>query len=214
MRLSVTMSLALLLGCSSALASSPRTDRIATYLGDVVIRTDGAQVMVLLDTGKAGAAPDGEVDHWFTLQTEEPPLIPVMVHLEQAQVVHTPRALRVSTADERYELLLDPPKAPAGALTTRVVGIGLAHNAGGKGPKIKDQLDGRGHVVPTCEWCLQNDTGAGGGTGGAACQSGGPGSVQCSASWDSSSCSITCATNYYACCNAVPDRAYCRCVRG
>ena len=204
----------LLLACSPVLAGSANTEHVETHLADVIIRTDGAQVMVLLDTiTDATREPDGVVDQWFILQTEEPVLTPVMAHLERALVVFTRRALRVSAEDQRYELLIDRPDTPVPAMTTRVAGFGLAHATGGKGPKIKDQLDRKGRVMPTCEWCLQQDPGTGGGSGGAACKSGGPGSTQCSATHGVDSCSVTCASGYYACCNALPGAAYCRCVK-
>lgn len=216
MRLSTPVLAMLLFACTPALGRSANTEHVETHLADVVIRTDGAQVMVLLDTiTDATENPDGVVDQWFILQTEEPVLTPVMAHLERALVVFTRRALRVSTSEERYELVLDAPAAPPAAMTTRIAGIGLAHNRGGKGPKVKDQLDRKGRVVSTCEWCLQQDPGPGGGTaGGAACKSGGPGSTSCSASHGVDSCSVTCGSGYYACCNALPGAAYCRCVKG
>lgn len=215
MRHSVTMVFVLgLLACSPVLAQSGKADKVESYLGDVIIRTDGARVTVLLDTIlDAGTAPDGVADQWFVLQTAEPVLTPVMAYLRQALVVHTPRALRISTAEERYELVMDGPAAPGAGLATRIVGIGLAHNTGGKGPRISDQLDRRGRVVPACDWCLQQDPGTGGGSGGG-CPSGGPGSTQCSASHGTNSCSVACATGYYACCQALPGAAYCRCIKG
>jgi hypothetical protein len=204
-----------LLACSPALAKSPKPDHVETYLADVVIRTDGAQVMVLLDTIlDAGTPPDGEIDQWFTLQTAEPVLTPVTAYLERALVVHTSRALRVTTSDQRYELVIEPSGMPELVLATRVVGIGLSHNRGSKGPKIKDQLDRKGQVVPACDWCVFEQDPGTGGSGGAACRSGGPGSTSCSATRGTDSCSVTCANGYYACCNALPGAASCRCVKG
>ncbi|HEX6099247.1 MAG TPA: hypothetical protein VF432_23235 [Thermoanaerobaculia bacterium] len=209
--------LMLLLACSPALAQPGHADRVENYLADVVVRTDGDRVTVLLDTiVDAGTAPDGIVDQWFVLQTAEPVLTPVMVHLPQALVVHQPRALRISTSDQRYELLIDRPKTPDAAMTTRIAGIGLSHNTGTKGPRLGDQLDRRGRVVTTCDWCLTQDPGPGGGSGSGStsCPSGGPGATQCSASYGTNSCSVSCASGYYACCQALPGSAYCRCIKG
>lgn len=218
MRQSVAIAaLTLLVACTPVLAQPRTSESVENYLGDIVIRTDGARVFVLLDTiTDARTAPDGEVDQWFTLQTAEPLLTPVMAHLEHALVVHTARTLSVSTADEGYEFVLDAPKGKAkDPLTTTIAGVGLAHNTGGKGPRIKDQLDRKGHVVQECEWCLTQDPGTGGGAGGGtSCPSGGPGSTQCSATSGGNSCSITCAAGYYSCCQALPGAAYCRCIKG
>lgn len=55
--------------------------------------------------------------------------------------------------------------------------------------------------------------GGGGGSGGTSCAAGGPGSTSCSYRWDSpfggSSCSVTCQSGYYACCNVES----CKCVK-
>lgn len=208
--------LMLLLACSPLLAQPGKADRVESFLADVVVRTDGDKVMVLLDTIlDAGTAPDGIVDQWFVLQTAEPVLTPVMAHLPQALVVSQPRGLRISTADQRFELTLDGPDRPDTVLTTRVVGVGLSHNTGVKGPRLGDQLDRRGRVVTKCDWCLQQDPGPGGGSGGGtSCPSGGPGSTQCSASSGTNSCSVACASGYYSCCQALPGAAYCRCIKG
>src|ERR1700754_2064653 len=99
-----------LLGLSVLLATSilgqpaqpERVERVESYLADVIVRTDGARVMVLLDTIlDAGAKPDGVIDQWFALETAEPVLTPVMAYLPQALVVHQPRGLRISTSEQR-----------------------------------------------------------------------------------------------------------------
>ena len=216
MRHAVAMVFALvLLVCAPVLAAPKKADHVETHLANVVIRTDGDRVMVLLDTIlDAGTPSDGDVDQWFTLQAEGLLLTPVMVHLERALVVFTPRSLRVSTSEERYEFSLDGPETPNAGMTTRITGIGLSHNTGTKGPRLRDQLDRRGGVIEKCDWCLQQDPGTGGGSGGTSCPSGGPGSTQCSAANGANSCSVTCATGYYACCQALPGAAYCRCIKG
>jgi hypothetical protein len=211
----VAMVVLALLACVPALGGPDQANHVETHLADVVIRTDGDRVMVLLDTIlDAGTPPDGDVDQWFVLQTAEPVLTPVMAYLPKALVVHQSHALRISTSDERYEFRLDGPETPNAGMTTRITGIGLAHNTGTKGPRLRDQLDRRGRVVEKCEWCLQQDPGTGGGSGGTSCPSGGPGATQCSASHGTNSCSVTCATGYYACCQALPGAAYCRCIKG
>lgn len=53
----------------------------------------------------------------------------------------------------------------------------------------------------------------GGGSGGTSCAAGGPGSTSCSYSWTlfgaSSSCSTSCQTGYYSCCNVES----CKCIK-
>jgi hypothetical protein len=98
-----------------------------SHLGDVTIRSDGDRVVVLLDTTLDASAPtDGVVDQSFVLQIGGPVLAPLSVHLSNALVVHTPRALRVTTATQRYEFVLDGESAAPAA--TRVIGI--AHHTG------------------------------------------------------------------------------------
>lgn len=208
--------LTVLLACGAAFAQErPRAEHVESYFGDVVLRTDGARVIVMLDTNlDATTASDGLIDQWFLLQTAEPPLVPVQAHLRDALVVHTPRALRVSTSDHRYELVIDSPDTPVAPMATRIAGVGLAHHKAATGVRITDQLDRRGRVTATCEGCFYEDPFPGGGSNSGSCTSGGRGSTSCSASYGTTSCSVACASGYYACCNAVPGAAYCRCIQG
>jgi hypothetical protein len=67
--------------------------------------------------------------------------------------------------------------------------------------------------------CLLQDDGGTGGTGTGSgggtrtCDSGGHGSTQCSTSVANGSCSVACATGYYACCSNLASGPSCICVR-
>lgn len=179
--------------------------------GDVIIRTTGNRVLVLVDTivDRTGA-PDGLIDQWYTLETTEPPA-PVMAHLANALLVHSPAALRISTTDERYELVLRDARPDGNvpdSITTRIAGIGLSHNNGQTSISIASQLDRRGNISSECDECGALDS-----EPGTACSSGGPGSTSCSVASGNNSCSVTCATGYYACCNGIAGDTSCRCVR-
>jgi len=194
-----------------------RPEHVEISAGDVLIRTNGNRILVMVDTIlDKTAAPDGLVDQWFTLETAEPP-IPVFVHLAGSLIVHSPGALRISTAEERFEFVLADSHRSAesnDAITTRVAGIGLSHNTGPTTISLASQIDRRGKVSSECDECGPLDTDPGGGSGGgAACGSGGAGSTSCSVTSGSSSCSVTCAAGYYACCNGIAGSTNCRCVR-
>lgn len=57
--------------------------------------------------------------------------------------------------------------------------------------------------------------GGGGSGGGSSCDSGGPGSSSCSTSYGGDSCSVSCQTGFYACCErgGVMTAPSCYCVR-
>lgn len=204
-------------GPRDRVAGDRRPEHTASYFGDVLLRSDGVRIFVMVDTTLDRSVPsDGLVDQWFILETAEPIIPAISAHLPGALLVHTPDTLRVSSPEQRFELVLsnDARKAPLdGTLTTRVVGIGLSRNvAESTNLRIADHVRA-GRVTSTCEACdvLNPDPGSGGSA--ASCGSGGDGATQCSASYGSNSCSISCSSGYYACCNALPGSASCRCVR-
>lgn len=204
-------------GPRGPMAGARQPEHVASYFGDVLVRSDGVRIFVIVDTTLDRSAPsDGLVDQWFILETAEPVVPAVDAHLPGALLVHSADTLRVSSPDQRFELVLsnDARKAPAdGVLTTRVVGIGLSRNVA-ESTNIRIAEHARaGRIATTCEACdvLNPDPGVGGSA--ASCSSGGDGATQCSASYGSNSCSISCTTGYYACCNALPGSASCRCVK-
>lgn len=188
--------------CAGLHAQEPR---VAT--GDVVIRTAGHRIVVMVDTIlDKSVAPDGLVDQWFALETADA-APPVFAHLANALIVHSPAGLRISTETERYELVLAGTRPRGGA--TFVTGIGLSHNNGATTIRIADQLDRRGNVSAECADCGSLDPEP----GNAACGSGGPGSTSCSVTSGNNSCSVTCAAGHSACCNGIAGSTYCGCVR-
>lgn len=220
------------LGCAGLLAfaqepgrgareRSGRPAHVEISTGDVLLRTDGTRILVMVDTIlDKSVPPDGLVDQWFVLETREPS-VPMSAHLEDALIVHSAGVLRITTAEERFEFVVAGDTrnvaTPDGleAITTRTVGIGLSHNKGQTTVSIAQQLDRTGRVSTNCVACggvLNPDPSTGGG-GGAACGSGGPGSTSCSVTSSGNSCSVSCAAGYYACCNGIAGDTYCRCVR-
>jgi hypothetical protein len=200
-------------------AGGGRSRDVETYLGNVLIRTDGVRVYVMVDTlDDKTDSTDGYVDQWFILETKEPLMTPISALVPDAQIIHSSGVLRVKSTQRRFELVLEEnersPQPPAGLATTRAAGIGLSHNSGVTNVRIPDRLERDGKLSTFCDECgvLNPDPGGGAG-GGAACSSGGTGAVSCSVSNGPNSCSILCASGYYACCNAVPGAAYCRCVQ-
>lgn len=196
-------------------------DHVEFYSGDVLIRTDGARIFVMVDTVKddSGGGMDGLVDQWFTLQGDEPFVMPVFAHVPAADIVHWPGALRVTSgeAQTRFEFVLsdadrDTP-VPHSYGATRVAGVGLSHNIGDTNIHIASQLD-RGRVTTNCPECgpLEIDPG-GGGNDAAGCVSGGSGASACSTGLGGAVCSISCVSGYYACCNSIPGFASCKCVK-
>jgi hypothetical protein len=66
-----------------------------------------------------------------------------------------------------------------------------------------------------CEGCetFYPDLGDAGGNGQTVCASGGRGATACSSATGNPSCSITCGSGYYACCNSNSYSATCKCYR-
>jgi len=220
----------LFLGCAGLFAFAQEPDRAARErtrpehvdisTGDVLLRTNGTRILVMVDTIlDRSVPPDGLVDQWFVLETGEPS-VPMSAHLADALLVHSAGVLRITTAEQRFEFVVagDTRNVPTPngleAITTRAVGIGLSHNKGQTTISIAQQLDRAGRISTDCEACgvLDPDPGPGG-SGGAACGSGGPGSTSCSVTSGGNSCSVSCAAGYYACCNGIAGDTYCRCVR-
>lgn len=198
-------------------AGARQPEHVSSYVGNVVIRTQGIRVYVMVDTTFDRATPsDGMVDQWFVLETETPLLTPLSEHLEDAVLFYSAGILQVNSVDRRFEFTLENDLRSTDVANTRIVGVGLSHNKAAKTAIRIAEESRKVRVSATCDACeaLDPDPGAGGG-GGTSCSSGGSGATQCSASQGSYSCSITCGANRYACCNygsnGVP---YCRCVSG
>jgi hypothetical protein len=212
-RLAHAVSIAVvLLGCT-AVAAEP--EHFESYTGEVLIETDGAEMVILVDTNRDGGR-DGLVDQWFTLQSADA-IVPVSEHLTTARIHHAPGYLRVTSLDRQavYDFVVAGQErtlnAPNGFTTIRSEGYGLSHNFG----KTEIRIAGaaRGGRVTTLDIDPEYPDTGGGGGGATACGSGGPGSTSCSASSGNESCSVSCGQGYYACCNSNSYLATCKCYR-
>lgn len=222
MRIVGLLFLSTILGASAqepgrAMKRAPESGPIERYVGDVLIRTDGDRIIVMMDTVNSDGDPtDGLVDRWFVLQGEQPFATPVAAHLPGAYVVHSPGALRVSSVNrqERYQFVVATGAAEANVSADRTVGVGLSYNFASTNIRIASQLH-RGKVSATCMDCevLDPEPEGGGQSGGATCAGGGSGSTSCSVSGGGSSCSVTCASGYYSCCNTLYNGVTCKCYR-
>lgn len=203
-----------LLGCASVVAGPEHSE---SYSGEVLIDTKGNAVVILIDTNRDGR--DGLVDQWFTLETSGS-MVPVSDHATSAQVVHTSGYLRVTLPTQRvvYDFVVAGQDraldVPAGFTKIRNEGYGLSHNKSVttiRIPKIR-----RDSVTAfNCEGCeiIYPDLGDYGGGGQTVCAAGGRGATACSSATGNQSCSITCGSGYYACCNSNSYSATCKCYR-
>lgn len=227
--LKVTLAI-LLLSCTPVIASDQNRpsrgaradvldiEHVDSYVGDVVIRTVGSRIYVMVDTFKEGRG-DGLVDRWFTLETAQPMDDPIFAHLPVAQINHWAGALRIISHDQRLIFDLTVPEheraapVPEQYRATRIAGIGLSHTAGPTEIRIASEVS-RGGVTTLCDECgpIDLDPG-GGGTGGTNCDAGGVGATSCSAGTGTYSCSVACAAGYYPCCNVVVGGVSCKCIK-
>lgn len=193
MRIVTTWAVLLLALCGPAAAQHGPWIAAAdteSHLAEVVIRSDGGRVLVMLDTVlDAGSKPDGFTDRWSILQTHE--RSHVAAYFERALVVLTSTSVRVSeTSGQRYDFVLAGSDRPAGvdSSITRVEGFGLAHfKAATDVPLAADAVA----LASMGEWRFSD---------GEACLSGGPGATKCSTADARFACAVACATGYEACC--------------
>lgn len=203
-----------LLGCTSVVAGPEHSE---SYSGEVLIDTRGNAVVILIDTNKDGR--DGLVDQWFTLETAGS-MVPVSEHMTSAQIVHTAGYLRVTAPGQRviYDFVVAGQdralEVPGGFTKIRSEGYGLSHNMSPTNIRIP-KTRGDSVTAFNCEGCeiFYPDFGDSGGSGQTACASGGRGATACSSATGTQSCSITCGSGYYACCNSNSYSATCKCYR-
>ena len=197
-------------------AEGRRPTHVSSWVGNVLIRTEGVRIYVMVDTpARRGAQADGIVDQWFIFETAEPVIPAISAHLGDSLLVHSDGVLEVSSEGQRFEFVVEGSSGVPDGVTTRLAGIGLAHHrAETTAVRIAEEA-ASDDASPTCMACeaLDPDPGAGGG-GGTSCSSGGPGTVSCTATQGGYSCTITCAPGRYACCNYGTSVPYCRCVSG
>ncbi|HEX2834637.1 MAG TPA: hypothetical protein VHW00_16615 [Thermoanaerobaculia bacterium] len=188
----------------------------------MVIRAAGSRhLLVIVDTDR-----DQLIDQWFVLESADDLDSTLPVVLANASLVHSPGMLRVSAAQEQvihdfvvpdYE---EARSAPPAFSVMRHAGIGLTHVVRktsyrislAKPAQLALSADGCADgedCLPVLDWWWGGNDGGGG-----TCDSGGPGSNQCSVSSGSSSCSVSCNSGYFACCRAVSGLPACKCVKG
>lgn len=207
-----------LIGCSTAFGLATHAE---SAHGDVVIRAAGSRhILVLVDSDR-----DRLIDQWFILESADDLDPTLSIALTDANLVHSPGVLRVS--GPRQQVIHDfvvsdyeePRPAPPAFTVSRHAGIGLSHVvsktpyriSAAKAAEMASSADGCADgddCLPVLDWWW------GGNEGGGTCDSGGPGSNQCSVSSGSSSCSVSCNSGYFACCRAVSGLPSCKCVKG
>jgi hypothetical protein len=211
----------------SAVLKVGGTSRLYLYVeSDDAVRTALRQAIREESGGVIGAPsvqPRG-VDHAFVLACDEPIGGPAVVDLSDAVISVSPGRVVATSASDRTVVVLalsdspDPANEhfPAGYNVLRFHGFGLTHKVGALGTPLqkarkfvaRDLCDG---VIDP--YCVENLDPGGGGGSGSSCGSGGSGASQCGCSAGGDSCSVSCVSGYYACCNCGLFGSTCTCVR-
>jgi len=189
----------LLLALAAAASTPPPASDYAMLAGKVAIKTYGAHTI-----GIAVHDERGGWLHLFRLWSESS-LAPLSVTLDEASIEfrgsevvimsETPRAFYVfgTTAAQS-----GAPRAPAGYDGAQYFGYGLNHEVRAARSRNSDEDP------------FEHEPGNGGG-GTPSCSAGGVGSTSCTVTSGGNSCTASCASGYYACCNFGP--LSCRCYR-
>ena len=196
--------LALLLAAAVSIPARSPAD-YAILQGRVAIITRSAQTVVI------GVDTDGDslVDDlfWF-LSTTAPAL---HVYADKAAVEYRGDELVIISADtgEMYAFSVGAPHVaqrgvPANGASASYAGYGLNHRMGADVNRISfpARRSGRVKTLDDCDfYCIEYQDYGSGGSGSGSCDNGGLGSTSCSVTVNANSCSVTCTTGYYACCN-------------
>jgi hypothetical protein len=208
---SMAILLALLASSRLAAQSVVAANHAHRDIGEVLIFSDGPNRLVVAMDTDAGHK-DGLVDQWFVLQTNGP-VAETRVHLQAADIRFRDGLLRVIAQQERtvYEFAVNgaAPGAPLEPeyLVVRTEGFGLSRNVGETTLRIAPEHD----RCETCESLTQDWGELGGGTGGSGCTSGGLGATSCSVTNGTKTCTITCDSVSYPCCNITSTGVNCKC---
>lgn len=205
-----------------AFASAPRPAREdAVFRGSGVIRTAApGEIVISLHSFDESDGIEGEVDHEFHFWSETP-LPRLDASFRAASVEYRGHELAILVADSQsfYGFVVDGMQqasrtVPAGFNGATFVGYGLNHSNRRGRSRIVEK-DG-GVAIETIFYPDYGD-GTGSGSGGASCDSGGAGSTSCSATNNTSgsSCSVSCGSGYYACCNkgGMMTSESCKCIK-
>lgn len=211
------------------------------YHGSGVVKTiDAQRVVVALDERPTRGAPDGEVDHVFTFQLDEPLATPLDWSARALTVYHVKGNLYVRSstdalhlrtsgfdlvrAQQERTLLADEAivasRASDLAWSSPVEGVGLAHQLVPEGTSFTlAEAARRDAYVPVAEGACAPSLSFRAGLASAAKtadEACGPGHICLSGGEGSTSCShggcsVSCASTYFACCSGV---AGCKCCKG
>jgi hypothetical protein len=186
--------------------------------GNVLVRSapDGPNYEVILDVRDRPGTPDGVADRVWVLQNTPPRrgirpmrLPNANVYSREGEVIVAPSQGSGAIVFQLREIptpLLDPMPRDWSEHRARFLGS----------RRIVQRFWGVGLAQSTGSWPLARDGSAPAEAGafnrvppsgtmstlGAGCDSGGPGSASCSVSFGNSSCSTSCQSGYYSCCNA------------
>jgi hypothetical protein len=208
-------------------SGEPQASDYFLIRGSAVIQTvDDHTIRIAVHSfGLSGDTPTGAVDHVFYFWYGK-----VLRHLdvstESAGIEYRGDQLTVLAADHEWYYVFDVSPAepregplvhgnmgedpgrsrvradvPPGFAYMIFHGYGLNHQMGAV-VNARKLVFGAPHVLD-CDECgpLSPDPGGGGGSGGSSCNSGGSGSTSCSITSNGNSCSVSCGSGYYACCN-------------
>jgi hypothetical protein len=196
----------------------------ASLNGEVAILTQGSIAYIGIDTGRADRK--GLIDYGFVFASETP-LPFVSEILKKAHIEYGHNYVRVISSSTRHILSLrlegepvENNELPAGFTTTLVEGFQLAsYDLTTDSVPITNLVPSgvntaEGGIKPMVDENYQDwpfpDPAAGGTT--PTCRHGGKGTTECEASWSvggySRTCSVTCSSGYYACCNDYSCKCY------
>ena len=198
---------------------NPDAARENVYGDAVLFTAPGIGLAIALDGGAQQGMQDGYVDQVFILQQQEPTTLEPRP-LRSAELFLAGRMLMVRAGDGARATFVvqaagDPepavdrlPFSPAGA--ERFTGFGMSRRTGAWEVALEDVT--RGSVAALLPACASRANGEAGIA--SACDSGGEGSLGCSTGCaiGGGSCSTTCGSGYYSCCNRTS--CACTCVAG
>jgi hypothetical protein len=191
----------------------PEAADYAVLAGKVAIKTYGDHMI-----GIAVHDQRGDTAGWLHLFRlwSESSLAPLSLTLDEASVEFRGGEVVVMSGEPRafyvfgtVEARFGAPRAPAGYDGAQYFGYGLNH-------EVRAARSGKpgGIAIAECDdpfLCpFEQDPGDGGG-GTPSCSAGGVGSTSCTVTSGGNSCTASCASGYYACCNFGP--LSCRCYR-
>lgn len=176
--------------------------------GDVVLFTVPGGLALAVDGGASPGAQDGYVDQVFVLQQEQPAAVDSRL-IPNAEIYYAGRVIALRAAGHAPVLFVmrgegDPEPDLGGtpaAGAERFVGYGISRRTGAWEVRLDEATAASMRaMLPTCA----SVPAQGGVSLASTCDSGGPGSTSCTTTCltvNGGSCSTSCGSGYYACCN-------------